>query len=153
MTDLTTVKAVCAAARTRLAALPCARNAGETFIPYNGAMPFRQAPAGKRESFQITDQRMAITNAFGVSNAKEQTFRMVIELGHAPAGKEDARNDWVSRDADRIADTLERETWAPAGTMGVFYEPETTTTIRDNASWWITQMTFRVVLLAAVEVT
>ncbi len=92
----------------------------------------------------------AITSAFGVTGVKEETRRMVVKLGHAPFTTDKTREENMSRDIDRIVDVLEGFAW-PTGVEAVFYEDESAVTNKDNAMWWTTEMSFKVLFLSAIE--
>lgn len=150
MTAVTTIQAVLTKVRTTIAALSLARTATEKWIPYDASLPFRQAPASKREHFQVTAVRSQINHAYGHNNIKEQEFQIVIELGHAPFGKDNARGDWIAGDANKIVDTLEAQDWFLPGMMGVFYVPQSANTDKTNPNWWITELTFRCIIFSAI---
>lgn len=145
----TTSKAICVAARAKLATIATSRDASKFFIEHKTNQPFNEAPLKAVESFFVTETRKRITGAWGTAGSKEEEFYMVVQLGHGPFGKDYEREDYVSRDQDRVLDILELGDWAPAGTRAIFAEEPTTD--KSNPNWWLTEFIFRIIFWSTIE--
>lgn len=147
----TTSKAICVAARARLATLATSRDATVLFKEHTGNQPFDKTPLSRTEAFEVTEEGKAITSAFGRTGVKEEEMRMVVTLGHNPSGKDYQREDYISRDQDRIIDIIEAGAWCPAGVEAVFLAEPPITDKLLNPNYWITTIVFRVVFASAIE--
>lgn len=144
---MTTVRAILASAATKLGTLAPTRDATLLFKEHVTSIPFEDSPISMNDGFEIVARDELSSQGFGQSQTKEEEFRLVVRLGHAPASTDKQREEWRAHDRERIVDIFENHAW-PSGTMAVFYERSVCN--KERANWWLTEIVFRVMFRGAV---
>jgi hypothetical protein len=144
----TTIEDMLVAARAKLVTIAPARDAAALFLEHTTNQPFEHAPVSKRDGFEVVAREIMDTGAFGVTGQEELEFRMVVRLGHCPAGPDKTREQYRAKDVQRIKNVFEYGTVWPTGTQAVLYEKETV--VKDNPNWWLSEIFFKTVLVRDV---
>lgn len=138
---MTTVAAICQSASAKIATLAPTRDATAHFIEHTTNHPLEKAAVSKSDGYEVVARDEITEQGFGEAETKEESFKMVVRLGHWPQGTDKERESNRAQDRAKLVDILERHTY-PVGTMVVLYEKESVD--KEKANFWITEIFFHV---------
>jgi hypothetical protein len=128
--------------RSAMAAVYTSRDGGVRFQEHQGEGPFESSPISDVESFYVDGHNApAPTQVFGVAGSVEREWLVDVHLSHPAFPADEARDENVFRDLERVGDILENRTWTTSGIQSVFFS-EGNVDKRDP-NGWMSILTFR----------
>lgn len=147
---LTTLAKIVGSCRKKLASVATSRDPSQTFREHTTNHPFDGSALRGADGFDVTTRNELQQQGFGLTAVREWEASMVVRLAHAPFNTEPVRQDWLTEDVERVVDLLESHVW-PSGTMLVLHTG--TSSSRNEANVWVTELVFRVVWVGRVRST
>jgi hypothetical protein len=125
--------------------IPTASRPERTFKRHTGHTAFRDSPASTDDGFAVSLNGAPTNSGFGIYEQKRSEVSFVIEIGHAPNAKNDARELNLAADVERLTDILEsKPDWSQGsgGAVDLVTLENSGTPDRSDPLWWVTPLTF-----------